>query len=129
MVRRTTRGRSRRRLGGLAESTQVARDALGVGDHGEQTFVTWFLVIGAYAVGIHGRPRATKDLDVGTEAGEDNAARVLRALHQFGAPLGDLVASDLERVGVSFKMGTYERGFRRAPRPDALYVVHTHFIS
>lgn len=23
-----------------------------------------FLVIGAYAVGIHGRPRATKDLDV-----------------------------------------------------------------
>jgi hypothetical protein len=35
--RRTTRRRSRRRLGGLAESTQVARDALGVGDHREQT--------------------------------------------------------------------------------------------
>lgn len=23
-----------------------------------------FLVIGAYAVGVHGRPRATKDIDV-----------------------------------------------------------------
>jgi hypothetical protein len=64
-----------------------------------------FLVIGAYAVGIHGRPRATKDLDVWIEASADNAARVLRALHQFGAPLGDLVASDLERVGTGFKMG------------------------
>jgi hypothetical protein len=64
-----------------------------------------FLVVGAYAVGIHGRPRATKDLDVWIEASADNAARVLRALHQFGAPLGDLVASDLERVGTGFKMG------------------------
>ena len=27
-----------------------------------------FLVIGAYAVGVHGRPRATKDFDVWIEA-------------------------------------------------------------
>ncbi|WP_437800684.1 hypothetical protein [Sorangium sp. So ce693] len=27
-----------------------------------------FLVIGAYAVGVHGRPRATKDLDIWVEA-------------------------------------------------------------
>ena len=64
-----------------------------------------FLVIGAYAVGIHGRPRATKDLELWIEASADNAARVLRALSEFGAPLGDLVASDLERVGTGFKMG------------------------
>lgn len=64
-----------------------------------------FLVIGAYAVGIHGRPRATKDLDVWIEASADNAARVIRALRQFGAPLGDLVTSDLEHVGTGFKMG------------------------
>lgn len=56
-------------------------------------------------MGIHGRPRATKDLDVWIEASVDNAARVLRALSEFGAPLGDLVASDLERVGTGFKMG------------------------
>ncbi len=68
-----------------------------------------FLVIGAYAVGIHGRPRATKDLDVWIEASADNAARVLRALSEFGAPLGDLVASDLEHVGTGFKMGTPPR--------------------
>lgn len=28
-----------------------------------------FLVVGAYAVGVHGRPRATKDLDVWVEPG------------------------------------------------------------
>jgi hypothetical protein len=64
-----------------------------------------FLVIGAYAVGIHGRPRATKDLDVWIEATPANAACVLDALRRFGAPLGDLTASDLDHVGTGFKMG------------------------
>ena len=64
-----------------------------------------FLVIGAYAVGIHGHPRATRDLDVWVEATPENAARVLDALHAFGAPLGDLTASDLDHVGAGFKMG------------------------
>ena len=64
-----------------------------------------FLVIGAYAVGIHGRPRATKDLDIWVEASAENAARVLRALRAFGAPLGDLVESDIEHPGTGFKMG------------------------
>ena len=44
-----------------------------------------FLVVGGYAVGVHGRPRATKDLDVWVEASVDNAGRVLQALRDFGA--------------------------------------------
>jgi hypothetical protein len=64
-----------------------------------------FLVVGAYAVGIHGRPRATKDLDVWVEATAENARRVLAALRQFGAPIGDLVERDLEMPGTGFKMG------------------------
>jgi len=68
-----------------------------------------FLVIGAYAVGVHGRPRATKDLDVWIEATPLNATRVLDALRQFGAPLGDLTASDLDHVGTGFKMGSPPR--------------------
>ena len=47
-----------------------------------------YLVVGAYAVGVHGHPRATKDLDVWVEASPDNAERVLQALRDFGAPLG-----------------------------------------
>lgn len=68
-----------------------------------------FLVVGAYAVGIHGRPRATKDLDVWIEASEENATRVVRALRDFGAPLGDLTEADLAQVGTGFKMGSPPR--------------------
>jgi hypothetical protein len=64
-----------------------------------------FLIVGAYAVGVHGRPRATKDLDVWIEADAENAQRVLSALRVFGAPLGDLVESDLAKPGTGFKMG------------------------
>jgi hypothetical protein len=64
-----------------------------------------FLVVGAYAVGVHGRPRATKDLDVWIEASPENARKVLRALREFGAPLGDLTEQDFEHPGTGFKMG------------------------
>jgi hypothetical protein len=59
-----------------------------------------FMVVGAYAVGVHGRPRATKDLDVWVEPSVDNAPKVIRALIDFGAPLMGLTAKDLEAPGV-----------------------------
>ena len=39
-----------------------------------------YLVVGAYAVTYHSRPRYTKDLDVWVDPDPDNAARVWRAL-------------------------------------------------
>jgi len=36
---------------------------------------------------VHGVPRATGDLDVWIDAGEENADRVMEALSRFGAPL------------------------------------------
>ncbi len=42
-----------------------------------------FMVVGAYAVGFHGHPRATKDLDVLIEPERENARRMLRALRKF----------------------------------------------
>lgn len=64
-----------------------------------------FLVVGGYAVGVLGRPRATKDLDVWIEASADNAKKAMQALRDFGAPLGDLTERDLEAPGTGFKMG------------------------
>lgn len=64
-----------------------------------------FLVVGGYAVAAHGHPRATKDLDLWIESSAENARRVLRALREFGAPLGDLSAQDLSKPGKGFKMG------------------------
>lgn len=49
-----------------------------------------FLVVGAYAVAAHGAPRATGDLDVLVRPSAANAARVMRALARFGAPVDAL---------------------------------------
>jgi len=43
-----------------------------------------FLIVGAYALAIHGRPRATGDLDVWIEPSAENARRVMSALAAFG---------------------------------------------
>jgi predicted nucleotidyltransferase len=45
-----------------------------------------FVLVGGYAVGIHARPRATKDLDVLVSGEGDNLKRVANALTVFGAP-------------------------------------------
>jgi hypothetical protein len=64
-----------------------------------------FMVVGAYAVGVHGRPRATKDLDVWVEPSAENAPKVIAALVAFGAPLMGLTATDLETPGVGLQVG------------------------
>jgi hypothetical protein len=64
-----------------------------------------FLVVGAYALGFHGRPRATGDLDVWVEASDQNAARVMQALATFGAPLLDVTESDFAREGITYQIG------------------------
>jgi hypothetical protein len=64
-----------------------------------------FLIVGAYALALHGRPRATGDLDVWIDATPENAARVMRALSAFGAPLADVSIDDFSREGVTYQIG------------------------
>ncbi len=68
-----------------------------------------FLVVGAFALAIHARPRATGDLDLWVEATPENAARVYRALRAFGAPLADLKEADLTQSGVVYQIGMAPR--------------------
>lgn len=53
-----------------------------------------YLVIGGYAVALHGYPRYTKDIDIWVEMSSDNATRLLAALAQFGFASLDLQAED-----------------------------------
>jgi hypothetical protein len=46
-----------------------------------------YLLVGGYAVGLHGYPRATIDLDIWIRATLGNAARVVGALREFGFDL------------------------------------------
>jgi predicted nucleotidyltransferase len=68
-----------------------------------------FLLVGAYAVAVHGFPRATKDIDFFVWATPDNAANLMRALTKFGAPLHDISAADLSSEGVVFQIGNSPR--------------------
>jgi hypothetical protein len=53
-----------------------------------------FLVVGAHALAIHGAPRATADIDVWVDCTRENAARVWRALIDFGVPVEALGISE-----------------------------------
>jgi predicted nucleotidyltransferase len=44
------------------------------------------ILVGGYAVAFHGRPRATKDIDLVLESSAANLQRASEALERFGAP-------------------------------------------
>ncbi|NOT32718.1 MAG: hypothetical protein HOP12_00965 [Candidatus Eisenbacteria bacterium] len=64
-----------------------------------------FLVVGAYALAHHARPRATGDLDLWIDPSPSNAERVHAALKAFGAPLGDLSVADLSAPNLVYQIG------------------------
>jgi hypothetical protein len=45
-----------------------------------------YLLVGGYAVGYHGYPRATADIDIFIAVSPENAERVASALQAFGFP-------------------------------------------
>ncbi len=45
-----------------------------------------YLLIGGWAVGIYGFPRATKDIDFLISVDDDNLKNILKSLADFGAP-------------------------------------------
>ena len=53
-----------------------------------------YLVVGGYAVGYYGYPRATGGLDVWIAINETNAEKTARAIRKFGMP-GEQVTKDL----------------------------------
>jgi hypothetical protein len=54
-----------------------------------------YLITGGIAVGAHGHPRYTKDIDVWLDASPDNAHRVLQAIDEFGFGSLGIVLEDL----------------------------------
>lgn len=64
-----------------------------------------FIVIGAFALAAHGNPRSTGDIDLWVRPTRENAERVMRALHAFGAPLLGLSVEDLVDEQTVFQIG------------------------
>lgn len=58
-----------------------------------------YLIVGGYAVGLHGFPRYTGDIDFFVEISTENAGRILRVFEKFGfgdigLTLGDFLEKD-----------------------------------
>ncbi len=64
-----------------------------------------YLVVGGYAVALHGYVRYTKDLDVWIEPKIQNANNVLNALTAFGFGSLDITADDFLEEGNILQIG------------------------
>ncbi len=64
-----------------------------------------YLVVGGYAVGHYGYPRATGDLDVWIALHPDNAKAVVEALKTFGFNLPDISPALFLKPGQIVRMG------------------------
>jgi predicted nucleotidyltransferase len=68
-----------------------------------------FLLVGAYAVAVHGYPRATKDIDFFVWATPANASSLMKALIKFGASLDKISESDFSSKGIVLQIGNSPR--------------------
>lgn len=64
-----------------------------------------YLVVGGYAVALHGHPRYTKDIDIWIEMSPENAANVIEALEQFGFASLGLRETDFLTPGQVIQLG------------------------
>jgi hypothetical protein len=66
-----------------------------------------FLIVGAYALALHGVPRASGDIDLFVRPTPENAARAYAQLVRFGAPVAALgmTSEDLAKPGLVYQIG------------------------
>ncbi|MBU1122303.1 MAG: hypothetical protein KKF54_06390 [Candidatus Omnitrophica bacterium] len=68
-----------------------------------------FLVVGAYAMGAQGYPRATGDFDIWVEPSPENSKKVYNSLAEFGAPLKQINTETFIKKGIIFQIGVVPR--------------------
>jgi predicted nucleotidyltransferase len=64
-----------------------------------------YLLIGGYAVGYHGYPRTTADMDVWTSIGPENAQKLVDVFNEFGMKSPDITPELFMTPGNIVRMG------------------------
>lgn len=64
-----------------------------------------YLLIGGYAVGYHGYPRATNDIDIFIAKDSENARRLIKSLIDFGFETSELSAGIFTKEKSIIRMG------------------------
>jgi hypothetical protein len=68
-----------------------------------------FLVVGAYAMGAYGYPRATGEFDIWIDTSPGNSKKVYSSLAKFGASLTDISEQTFTEEGIIFQIGIAPR--------------------
>lgn len=68
-------------------------------------YKTEYLIVGGYAVGIHGHPRYTGDLDIWLNPTLENAEKVILCVNDFGFASVGLKVSDFTKEGNIIQLG------------------------
>jgi len=68
-----------------------------------------FLIVGAYAMGAYGYPRATGDFDIWVDAIIENSKRIYKSLSEFGAPVSGITENTFAEKGIIFQIGVAPR--------------------
>jgi hypothetical protein len=68
-----------------------------------------FLIVGAYAMGMHGYPRATGDLDIWVQPSTPNSINIYNSLAKFGATLDQINAETFIEKKIVFQVGIVPR--------------------
>jgi hypothetical protein len=68
-----------------------------------------FMIVGAYALGTHGYPRASGDIDIWVKPDPFNSRKIYKALARFGAPLEGIKPDDFSTEGIIFQIGVIPR--------------------
>jgi hypothetical protein len=64
-----------------------------------------YLLVGGYALGIHGYPRYTGDLDIWINPTQDNARKMIDVVNEFGLSSLGLAATDFSESGNVIQIG------------------------
>lgn len=64
-----------------------------------------YLIVGGYAVGVHGHPRFTGDLDIWLNPSPENARRILATVNEFGFSSFNLTELDFIKEGNVIQLG------------------------
>jgi hypothetical protein len=64
-----------------------------------------YLIVGGYAVGVHGHPRFTGDLDIWLNPTPQNAEKILKTVNEFGFSSFKLSVADFTKPGNVVQLG------------------------
>ncbi|CAL1516289.1 nucleotidyltransferase [Chitinophaga sp. MM2321] len=64
-----------------------------------------YMVVGGYALALHGKPRHTGDLDIWINISDDNANRLLKVVNEFGLSSLGLQKADFLEPGYITQIG------------------------